>query len=36
MLNITIKELEMIAKERGVPVYVVLDELVVLMLIRLN
>lgn len=36
MLNITIEELEMIAKERGVPVYVVLDELVVLMLIRLN
>lgn len=36
MLNITIEELEMIAKKRGVPVYVVLDELVVLMLIRLN
>jgi len=36
MLNITIKELEMIAKKRGVPVYVVLDELVALMLIRLN
>jgi hypothetical protein len=36
MLNVTIEELEMIAKERGVPVYVVLDELVAFMLARLN
>ena len=36
MLNITIKELEKIVKERGVPVYVVLYELVAFMLARLN
>jgi hypothetical protein len=36
MIVITIEELEIRAKERGVPIYVILDELILISLIRLN